>query len=147
MASVLKKLQKRQRVSEKEDVVKQVEEEENSSASAEEQKDTNIEAKESSEGSDQGDNDDVIDLDPENDLRAFKDADPTSKDWKNRQRTLVICSRGIAGRMRHLVKDLTDMIPNTKMESKINRKDVGDVVDEMCFEKSCNNCMFFEQRK
>ena len=147
MASVLKKLQKRQRVSEKEDVVKQVEEEENSSASAEEQKDTNIEAKESSEGSDQGDKDDVIDLDPENDLRAFKDADPTSKDWKNRQRTLVICSRGIAGRMRHLVKDLTDMIPNTKMESKINRKDVGDVVDEMCFEKSCNNCMFFEQRK
>jgi ribosome biogenesis protein BRX1 len=147
MASVLKKLQKRQRVSEKEDVVKQVEEDENSSASAEEQKDTNIEAKESSEGSDQGDKDDVIDLDPENDLRAFKDADPTSKDWKNRQRTLVICSRGIAGRMRHLVKDLTDMIPNTKMESKINRKDVGDVVDEMCFEKSCNNCMFFEQRK
>ena len=147
MASVLKKLQKRQRVSEKEDVVKQVKEDENSSASAEEQKDTNIEAKESSEGSDQGDKDDVIDLDPENDLRAFKDADPTSKDWKNRQRTLVICSRGIAGRMRHLVKDLTDMIPNTKMESKINRKDVGDVVDEMCFEKSCNNCMFFEQRK
>ena len=89
----------------------------------------------------------MIDLDPENDLRAFKDADPASKEWKNRQRTLVICSRGIAGRMRHLVKDLTDMIPNTKMESKVNRKDVGDVVDEMCFEKSCNNCMFFEQRK
>ena len=90
---------------------------------------------------------DVIDLDPENDLRAFKDPDPASKEWKNRQRTLVICSRGIAGRMRHLVKDLQDLIPNTKMESKVNRKDVGDVVDEMCFEKSCNNCMFFEQRK
>lgn len=49
--------------------------------------------------------------------------------------------------MRHLVKDLCDTVPNTKLESKINRKDIGDVVDEMCFEKSCNNCMFFEQRK
>ena len=49
--------------------------------------------------------------------------------------------------MRHLVKDLTDMIPNTKLESKVNRKDAVDVIDELCFEKSCNNCMFFEQRK
>lgn len=39
------------------------------------------------------------------------------------------------------------MIPNTKKESKLNRKDAKDVIDEMCFEKSCNNCMFFEQRK
>ena len=60
---------------------------------------------------------------------------------------MVVCSRGIAGRMRHLVKDLCDQIPNTKLESKLNRKHVGDVIDEMCFEKSCNNCMFFEQRK
>jgi len=89
----------------------------------------------------------TINIDPENELRAFKDADPNSKDWKNRQRTLVVCSRGIAGRMRHLVQDLTDMIPNTKKESKLNRKDATDVIDEMCFEKSCNNCMFFEQRK
>ncbi len=49
--------------------------------------------------------------------------------------------------MRHLVQDLTDLIPNTKKESKLNRKDAVDVIDEMCFEKSCNNCMFFEQRK
>ena len=83
----------------------------------------------------------------DDDLRAFKDPDPASREWKNRQRTLVVCSRGIAGRMRHLVKDLTDMIPNTKLESKLNRKDAGDVIDELCYEKSCNNCMFFEQRK
>ena len=87
------------------------------------------------------------DHDSENDLRAFKDPDPASKEWKNRQRTLVVCSRGIAGRMRHLVKDLTDLVPNTKMESKLNRKDASSVIDEMCFEKSCNNFMFFEQRK
>ena len=89
----------------------------------------------------------MVNFDPEDDLRAFKDPDPASKEWKNRQRTLVVCSRGIAGRMRHLVKDLCDLIPNTKMESKLNRKDARDVIDDMCFEKSCNNCMYFEQRK
>lgn len=92
-------------------------------------------------------NGEVVNIDPENELRAFKDPDPASREWKNRQRTLVVCSRGIAGRMRHLVQDLTDLIPNTKKESKLNRKDAVDVIDEMCFEKSCNNCMFFEQRK
>ena len=39
------------------------------------------------------------------------------------------------------------MIPNTKKESKINRKDATQVIDEIAFEKSCNNLMFFEQRK
>ncbi len=92
-------------------------------------------------------NGEIVNIDPENELRAFKDPDPASREWKNRQRTLVVCSRGIAGRMRHLVQDLTDLIPNTKKESKLNRKDAVDVIDEMCFEKSCNNCMFFEQRK
>ena len=105
---------------------------------------------ESAEASDEqveGEINEVVNIDPEDDLRAFKDPEPGSKEWKNRQRTLVLCSRGIAGRMRHLVKDLCDLIPNTKLESKVNRKDANDVIDEMCFEKSCNNCMFFEQRK
>ena len=105
-------------------------------------------AEEHSQNESQNENaDDVIDLDPENDLRAFKDAEPASKEWKNRQRTLVVSSRGIAGRMRHLVMDLCDLVPNTKKESKVNRKDATSVIDEMCYEKSCNNCLFFEQRK
>ncbi len=103
--------------------------------------------KSSDDGSDDLEENQVINIDPENDLRAFKDPDPASRDWKNRQRTLVVCSRGIAGRMRHLVQDLQDLIPNTKKESKINRKDATEVIDEIAFEKSCNNLMFFEQRK
>lgn len=80
-------------------------------------------------------------------LRAFKDPDPASREWKNRQRTLVVCSRGIAGRFRHLVEDLTDMLPNTKKESKLDRKSAKDVIDDLCFELSCNNYLFFEQHK
>ena len=80
-------------------------------------------------------------------MRVFKDPEPNSKEWKNRQRTLIVCSRGIAGRFRHLVEDLANMLPNTKKESKLNRKDASLVIDEMCFEKSCNNFLYFEQRK
>ena len=105
------------------------------------------EEKQSSNDENSGEAQEEVNVDPEMELRAFKDPDPNSKEWKNRQRTLVVCSRGIAGRMRHLVKDLCDMVPNTKTESKLNRKDAGIVVDEMAFEKSCNNIMFFEQRK
>ena len=39
------------------------------------------------------------------------------------------------------------MVPNTKRESKVNRKDAVSVVDDIAFERSCNNVMFFEQRK
>ena len=148
MASLMKKLQQKAKfASAPQDLV----ESDNNSASAEEEKVADkVMTEEEAKGSDEeaeGEMNEIVNLDPEDDLRAFKDADPASKEWKNRQRTLVLCSRGIAGRMRHLVKDLCDLIPNTKVESKVNRKDAGDVIDEMCFEKSCNNCMFFEQRK
>ena len=46
-----------------------------------------------------------------------------------------------------MVDNLLNIIPNTKKESKLNRKEVQDVIDEMCFERSCNNFLYFEQRK
>lgn len=85
--------------------------------------------------------------DSEDELRVFKDPDPASREWKNRQRTLVMCSRGLGGRMRHLVDDLCNLIPNTKRESKVQRKDAIKVIDDIAYERSCNNCMFWEQRK
>ena len=39
------------------------------------------------------------------------------------------------------------MIPNTKKESKLDRKQAKEVIDELCFELSCNNFLFFEQHK
>jgi hypothetical protein len=32
----------------------------------------------------------VTEADPEDELRAFTDADPANKEWKNRQRVLMI---------------------------------------------------------
>lgn len=98
MASVLKKLLNK---GEEEDKKKTAAADSGdiSSSDQEESKDK-AGSKEDSVASDAGEE---IQIDPEEDLRAFKDPDPASKEWKNRQRTLVVCSRGIAGRMRHLV--------------------------------------------
>lgn len=49
--------------------------------------------------------------------------------------------------MRHLVRDLVDLLPNTKKESKVDRKEARDVIEELCFDLSCNNFLFFEQHK
>ena len=60
---------------------------------------------------------------PDLDLRAFKDADPMSKEWKNRQRVLLVCQRGIGGRYKKLLEDLKNLIPHSKQEMKIERKE------------------------
>ena len=60
---------------------------------------------------------------------------------------MIVCSRGIAGRMRHLVQDILNIIPNTKKEAKVDRKQAGPVIDDLCYELSCNNFLFFEQHK
>lgn len=85
--------------------------------------------------------------DPEEELRAFKDADAGDKEWKNRQRTLVLCARGVNSRFRHLMNDLMDLLPHCKKENKIERKIAKDSLNDLCFQRSCNNCIFLEARK
>ena len=80
-------------------------------------------------------------------MRAFKDPEPNSREWKNRQRTLVLCARGVNSRFRHLMNDILDMLPHGKKENKIERTIAKDSINELCFSRSCNNCIYFECRK
>lgn len=45
------------------------------------------------------------------------------------------------------MNDLLDLLPHSKKEAKVERKIAKDVVDELCFERSCNNCVYLESRK
>jgi ribosome biogenesis protein BRX1 len=83
----------------------------------------------------------------DNELRAFKDQDSASKEWKNRQRTLVLCARGVNSRFRHLMNDILDTMPHAKKENKIERKIAKDYINELCYQRSCNNCIYLEARK
>lgn len=80
-------------------------------------------------------------------MNAFKDQDASNKEWRNRQRTLVLCARGVNSRFRHLMSDMLELLPHGKKENKVERKIAKDVIDELCFQRSCNNCIYFEQRK
>jgi ribosome biogenesis protein BRX1 len=60
---------------------------------------------------------------------------------------MVFSSHGISSMFRHLVKDIVNLIPNTKVESKLERKGIRDVINDLCLERSCNNYIFFDCHK
>lgn len=45
------------------------------------------------------------------------------------------------------MSDIIDLLPHAKKECKVERKIAKNVIDELCFERSCNNCLYFESRK
>jgi hypothetical protein len=62
--------------------------------------------------------------------------------WINKQRVLIFASRGISHRDRHLMQDLKTLMPHSKPESKMERKDDLFVVNEVSFKfvNICNKC-------
>ena len=67
--------------------------------------------------------------------------------YLNKQRTLVLSSRGISYLHRHLLSDVVDLLPHGKKEHKLDTKNDLDVLNELALLKSCNNVLFFESRK
>ncbi|KAI0225494.1 hypothetical protein LSAT2_023740 [Lamellibrachia satsuma] len=63
--------------------------------------------------------------------------------WTNKERVLVFSSRGISYRDRHLMNDLRAMMPHSKSDSKMDRKDQLFIVNEICEMKNCRKCLFF----
>uniref|UniRef100_A0A672YYF1 Ribosome biogenesis protein BRX1 homolog n=1 Tax=Sphaeramia orbicularis TaxID=375764 RepID=A0A672YYF1_9TELE len=67
--------------------------------------------------------------------------------WTNKERVLIFSSRGINFRTRHLMQDLRNLMPHSKADTKMDRKDKLFVVNEVCEIKNCNKCLFFEAKK
>ncbi|CAN8010468.1 unnamed protein product [Ixodes pacificus] len=67
--------------------------------------------------------------------------------WINKQRVMIFASRGITFRDRHLMLNLRTMLPHSKPESKMEKKDPLVVINEICEMKNCNKCIYFENKK
>jgi len=67
--------------------------------------------------------------------------------WTNKQRALVFAARGITFHARHLMNDLRVLMPHSKTDSKLERKEGLYAINEICEMKNCNMSMFFEMRK
>jgi len=77
---------------------------------------------------------------------------PSDGKYRNKQRCLLIASRGVTSRYRHLLEDLRTLIPHHKKDSKLDVKHgdnggVGRAVNEICDIKGCNTVLFLECRK
>ena len=75
---------------------------------------------------------------------------PSDGRYHNKQRCLVLCSRGVTARYRHLLEDLRTIIPHHKKESKLDvgkSGNTGKAVAEIAEIKGCNSVLFLECRK
>jgi len=80
-------------------------------------------------------------------VRKSDEAPPLSKKWTNRQRLLILCSRGMTARNRHFIKDLIEMMPHSKTESKFELKSKLTAISEIAESRNCNKVLYFEARK
>ncbi|KAJ9510337.1 hypothetical protein QJQ45_015813 [Haematococcus lacustris] len=67
--------------------------------------------------------------------------------FKNKEKVLVLSTRGITFRYRHLMTDLIALIPHSKKDSKLDTKTDRNVINEVADMKSCTSVVFFEVRK
>ncbi|KAK9460642.1 Brix domain-containing protein [Lipomyces oligophaga] len=70
-----------------------------------------------------------------------------SEGIKNRQRVLMLSSRGVTFRQRHLINDLAVMLPHAKKDSKFDSKSKLYLLNELADMYNCNNVLYFESRK
>lgn len=69
--------------------------------------------------------------------------------YRNKQRCLILCSRGITARFRHLLEDLRTLIPHHKKESKLDpgADGVGRAITDIAEMRGCNTVLYLECRK
>ncbi|MCJ1363881.1 Ribosome biogenesis protein brx1 [Acarospora aff. strigata] len=65
----------------------------------------------------------------------------------NRQRVLILSSRGVTYRQRHLLNDLYSLLPHSRKDAKLDTKTKLYQLNELAELYNCNNVFFFEARK
>lgn len=66
---------------------------------------------------------------------------------KNKQRVLILSSRGVTYRQRHLLNDLHVLLPHSRKDVKLDTKTKLYQLNELADMYNCNNILFFEARK
>lgn len=88
-----------------------------------------------------------IDTVPSSSSRPLSNMVKSDGLYTNKQRVLILSSRGITARYRHLLEDLKMLIPHHKKDNKLDTKGDIKVVNEIAEMKSCNQVIYLETRK
>ena len=88
-----------------------------------------------------------VDVDP-----IVKPSFKSDGKYHNKQRCLILCSRGVTSRFRHLLEDLRTLVPHHKKDSKLDASKnqaggLGGAVNEIAEMRGCNSVLFLECRK
>ncbi|KAK9841689.1 hypothetical protein WJX74_010165 [Apatococcus lobatus] len=83
----------------------------------------------------------------EPDAKQLKTVPETIGTQRNREKVLILSSRGITYRYRHLMLDMLQLLPHSKKDSKLDTKADRGIINEVAEMKGCGNVMFFEARK
>jgi ribosome biogenesis protein BRX1 len=69
--------------------------------------------------------------------------------YRNKQRCLISCSRGVTARFRHVLEDLRTLVPHHKKESKLDpgKDGIGRAMSDIAAIRDCNTVLFLECRK
>lgn len=67
--------------------------------------------------------------------------------FRNKEKVLVLPSRGITFRYRHLMLDLMQLIPHCKKDVKLDTKGNRALINEVADMKGCSSVLYFEARK
>ncbi|ADV22406.1 ribosome biogenesis protein BRX1 [Cryptococcus gattii E566] len=77
-----------------------------------------------------------------------KDKAGSSEGVKPRKdKVLMLSSRGVTQRMRHLMRDLEALLPHVKRDSKLDTKSSLHLLNELADLHSCSNTLYFEARR
>lgn len=78
---------------------------------------------------------------------SAKNGEAPSGVKKNKQRVLLLSSRGVTYRHRHLMNDLYSLMPHSRKDAKLDTKTKLYQLNELADLYNCNNVFFFEARK
>ncbi|XP_040566045.1 ribosome biogenesis protein BRX1 homolog [Lepeophtheirus salmonis] len=70
-----------------------------------------------------------------------------SKTWRNKERVLVLGTRGISSRDRHLMEDFKTLMPHAKGDSKMDVKDTLFSLNQMAEMKNCKKVLLFQGKR
>ncbi|KAL9050499.1 MAG: hypothetical protein Q9162_006606 [Coniocarpon cinnabarinum] len=73
--------------------------------------------------------------------------DLSDAEKQTRQRVLILSSRGVTYRHRHLLNDLYALLPHSRKDAKLDTKTKLYQLNELADLYNCNNVFFFEARK
>ena len=85
----------------------------------------------------------------ENSNNDLEEQKPTklSKKWRNKQRVLLVSSRGVSYLARHILTNFKTMMPHTRSDSKFSRKHGLQELNEIAEIRNCNKIMYLEMHK